>query len=128
MSTVVKFSEAASIALHGTVLIARTDKFFNVTKIAETMGASRHHVAKVMQRLAKVGYIKSMRGPTGGFLLVKKPEEISFLNLYEAIEGNVKVEKWPEGSFEEKLLSDITNNMTEDFIDYMKNQTVADFL
>ena len=128
MSSVVRFSEATSIALHGTVLIAKTDKFFNVTKIAEKMGASRHHVAKVMQRLAKVGYIRSMRGPTGGFLLVKKPEEISFLNLYEAIEGNIKVEKWPEGSFEEQLLSDITNNMTQDFIDYMKNQTVADFI
>lgn len=128
MSSVVRFSEAASIALHGTVLIAKSDKFLNVTKIAEIIGGSRHHVAKVMQRLSKEGYIKSMRGPTGGFLLVKKPEEISFLNLYEAIEGKIIFEEWPDGSFEKGLFDTITKSMTKDFIDYMSSKSVADLM
>ena len=128
MNTVVRFSEAALIALKGTVLVARSKEFHNVTKIGEAIGASRHHVAKVMQRLSKEGYIKSMRGPIGGFVLHKKPEEISFLDLYEAIEGKITIEEWPEGSFEKQLLSNITQKMTENFIDYMKNQTVSDFL
>lgn len=133
MSSVVRFSEAASIALHGTVLIAKSEKFLNVTKIAEVIGGSRHHVAKVMQRLSKEGFIKSMRGPTGGFVLVKKPEEISFLELYEAIEGKITVEECPFDrqeicSFEKCLLNKITPKMTQDFINYMKNQHVSDFL
>ena len=85
MSSIVKFSEAASIAIHGVILVAKSEKFLNVTKIAEILDGSRHHVAKVMQRLAKDGFIKSMRGPTGGFVLAKKPEEISFLDLYPNI-------------------------------------------
>ena len=128
MSSVVRFSEAASIALHGTVLIAKSDKFLNVTKIAEVIGGSRHHVAKVMQRLSKEGYIKSMRGPTGGFVLVKKPEEISFLDLYQAIEGRVIFEEWPDNSFEKKLLDTITQKMTQDFIDYMGSKFVAEYM
>ena len=128
MSSVVRFSEAASIALHGTVLIAKSDKFLNVTKIAEQIQGSRHHVAKVMQRLSKEGYIKSMRGPTGGFVLVQKPEKISFLDLYQAIEGRIIIEEWPEGSFEKKLLGNITQMMTQDFIEFMGKQFVSDYL
>ncbi len=128
MSSVVRFSEAASIALHGTVLIAKSDKFLNVTKIAEKIQGSRHHVAKVMQRLSKEGYIKSMRGPTGGFVLVQKPEKISFLDLYQAIEGRIIIEEWPEGSFEKKLLGNITQKMTQDFIEFMGKQFVSDYL
>ena len=128
MNTVVRFSEAASIALHGTILIAKSDKYLNVTKIAEVMGGSRHHVAKVMQRLSKEGYIKSMRGPTGGFVMTRKPDEITLLDLYQAVEGRVSNEKWPKNSFEERLLSEITEKMTKEFIDYMSGRTVADFL
>jgi len=128
MSSVVRFSEAASIALHGTVLIAKSDKFLNVTKIAEVIGGSRHHVAKVMQRLSKEGYIKSMRGPTGGFVLVKKPEEISLLDLYQAIEGRVMIEEWPDNSFEKELLEDITKKMTREFTDYMGSKFLAEYM
>ena len=133
MSSIVKFSEAASIAIHGVILIAKTDKFLNVTKIAEALGASRHHVAKIMQRLAKDGLIKSMRGPAGGFVLTQKPEDISFLNLYESIEGKITIDECPFHrheicTFEKCILNNITPKMTKDFISYMENQYVSDYI
>ena len=133
MGSVVRFSEAASIALHGTVLIAKSDKFLNVTKIAEEITGSRHHVAKVMQRLSKEGYIKSLRGPTGGFVLVKKPEEVSLLDLFQAIEGKITVyecpfEKKDNYNFEKCLLGDVMHRITQEFIDYLGNQFVSDYM
>jgi len=133
MSSIVKFSEAASIAIHGVILVAKTDKFLNVTKIAEVIGASRHHVAKIMQRLAKDGFIKSMRGPAGGFVLTKKPEEISFLDLYESIEGKITIDECPFHrqeicTFEKCILNNITPKMTKDFIKYMEGQFISDFI
>ncbi len=133
MGSVVRFSEAASISLRGTVLIAKSDKFMNVTKIAEEIGGSRHHVAKVMQRLSKDGYIKSMRGPTGGFVLAKKPEEISFLDLYQAIEGKIIIKECPFDKketciFEKCLLSTFVPEITQDFIDYLGKQFVSDYM
>ena len=133
MSSIVKFSEAASIAIHGVILIAKSEKFLNVTKIAKIIGGSRHHVAKIMQRLAKDGFIKSMRGPTGGFVLINKPEEISFLDLYQSVEGKITAEQCPFNrqdicSFEKCILNNITLKMTEDFIQYMKNQFVSDYI
>ncbi len=133
MSSIVRFSEAASIAIHGMILVAKNDKFVNVTKIADAVGASRHHVAKIMQRLAKDGFIKSMRGPTGGFVLTKKPEDITFLDLFESIEGKITIDECPFHrqeicTFEKCILNNITPKMTKDFINYMEKQFISDFI
>ncbi|MBN1339139.1 MAG: Rrf2 family transcriptional regulator, partial [Bacteroidales bacterium] len=95
MAHIVNFSEAASIALHGMILIARSKDVVNVIKIAETTGSSRHHVAKVMQRLVKDGYLESQRGPSGGFTMKLPPHEISMLSIYETIEGKINIGKCP---------------------------------
>ena len=73
MSRILRLSEAASIAVHGMILVARSDKLVNVNTIAELTSSSRHHVAKVFQRLVKENFIASNRGPSGGFSLKMKP-------------------------------------------------------
>ncbi len=134
MNSIINFSEAASIALHSIVLISKTDKYLNVTKISELTGSSKHHVAKVMQRLVKERYVKSMRGPAGGFVLVRDPAEINFLNIYETIEGKFSsseecpFHKKKECVFSKCLLNNITVKMTQDFINYMKKQYVIDYI
>lgn len=90
MTKIVTISEAASLAIHAMVLIARSNKSLNVNLIAQQMGASRNHLAKVMQRLVKDGFVKSTRGPAGGFVLNKSPEEITLLSIFESIEGPVE--------------------------------------
>ncbi len=104
----------------------------NVVKIAESTGTSRHHVAKVMQRLVKSGYLVSHRGPRGGFELKKKPEEISFLEIYETIEGTIEINTCPMDKttcpFDQCILNNVTSKMSEEFREYMKNQTVDKFL
>ena len=132
MSKVVSISEAASIAMHGVILIARSDQSFNVVSIADRTSTSRHHVAKVMQRLVKEGFITSTRGPNGGFRLSRNPEEISLLNLYEAIEGKVVIPECPMGkpicAFDKCMMSNLTQDMTRHFIDYLKDQTIDKYL
>ena len=48
---------------------------------------------KLMQRLHKVGLLKSSMGPKGGFNLDRKPSEISLLDIISAIQGPVSVNK-----------------------------------
>ncbi len=129
MSKIVNLSEAASIALHGMVLIAQSDELVNVHEIADLINSSKHHVAKVLQRLVKENYLTSLRGPRGGFQLKKSAEEITFLELYETIEGKIDIRTCPMEKptcpFTHCLLSNVTLKMTKDFRDYLKNQTVA---
>ncbi len=132
MSKVVAISEAASIALHGMILIARSKPSINVLQIAEKTGASRHHVAKIMQRLAKNNYLTSQRGPTGGFTLKKKPEDITFLEVYETIEGNIEITSCPLDKqicpFDKCIMNNVTNQMTLQFRDHLKKQTLDQYI
>jgi len=132
MSKIISLSEAASIAIHGIILIARSKKPLNVVQISEMTGTSRHHTAKVMQRLVKEGYINSLRGPSGGFSLNKSPEKISFLNVYETIEGIINIPSCPMDKqicpFDKCIMNNLLNRMTEEFRDYMGTQFISDYL
>jgi Rrf2 family protein len=132
MSRILSLSEAASIAVHGMILVARADKLVNVNQIAELTSSSRHHVAKVFQRLVKEGFIYSSRGPNGGFSLKKKPEEITFLDIYEAIEGKIEITKCPLEKpicpFNKCIFKNVINDLTLTFRNYMEEQSLDKYL
>jgi len=132
MSRIVQLSEAASIGLHAMVIIASSEKLTKVTDIAKITGASKNHLSKVMQHFVKDGLIKSTRGPTGGFLLNKSPDEISLLEIYESVEGPLKPTKCPMNNivcpFNKCIMGGLITNMTNQFIDYFKSQTLKNFI
>jgi len=132
MSRIVQLSEAATIGLHSMILIARSKELINVNQMAEKTGASKNHLAKVLQRLVKANFLRSSRGPTGGFILKKKPEEITVLAVYEAIEGTIETDGCPmEQSicpFEKCLMGTIVQKVTDDIVTYFKKQTLKDFV
>jgi Rrf2 family protein len=68
-------------------LAADHDKSVPTREIASELHVSEAHLSKVLQRLAKVGLVKSVRGPKGGFALGKASDQISLLDVYESIEG-----------------------------------------
>ena len=132
MAKIVSYSEAASIGMHGMVLVARAGETINVQKIADITGSSRHHVAKVMQRLVKEGFLLSNRGPSGGFKLNLEPEKITLLQIYEAIEGQVKVISCPHEKqvcpFDKCILGSVVSNMTQTFRDHLMENTLASLM
>ena len=44
-------------------------------------------MAKHMQALARAGVVESVRGAGGGYRLMKKPQDVTLWDIYEAIEG-----------------------------------------
>lgn len=44
---------------------------------------------RILRKLLKAGLIDSIRGPKGGYVLAKRPEEISLYDVYEAISGDL---------------------------------------
>jgi len=92
MASFVRISEAASLALHTMALLAHepTERYTN-RQIAELLGASGHHLAKVMARLVKRGMVRSAVGPSGGFQLAQPAKQITLLDIYETMEGPLGV-------------------------------------
>lgn len=132
MAKLFSLSEASSIAVHAMVLVAKSDGSINVNKIAELTQTSKHHVAKVMQRLAKGGYITSSRGPSGGFTLKMAPSKISFLDIYESIEGKAEIAaclfESPVCVFSTCIMNNITAKISKEFLEYLKSQTLDKFV
>lgn len=132
MSKIVTLSEAASIALHSMVLIARSDKKLNVNQISEAIESSKHHVAKVMQRLAKEDFVSSNRGPSGGFVLKCDPKALTLLEIYEAIEGKVAIQTCPGDKrsciIGACMLGDLSKNMTREFKMYMESHYLNEYI
>lgn len=83
-----KLTEAALLALHTMVYLAgNPDRRVSTKQIATEFDASEAHLSKVLQRLARYGLVKSVRGPKGGFTLNTGYGEITLLDIYESIEG-----------------------------------------
>ncbi|MGI6567365.1 MAG: RrF2 family transcriptional regulator, partial [Limnochordia bacterium] len=128
---VVAVSEMLSLALHSMVLIALKDQeYVNVREIAAATGASEAHLAKVLQRLAKAGLLRSVRGPKGGFALTKAPEDVTMLDVYEVIEGPVTESRCPTGRpacpFAACILGGVPERLNKEFTDYLQSKTLGD--
>ncbi len=133
MAKLLNITEAVTIALHSMVIIARNDsKQVNVNYISEKTGSSKYHVAKILQKLVKDGFLGSHRGPAGGFYLTHEPAEISLLEIYEAIEGKIINSKCPMNKdkcpFGDCLFEDMTIKMTEEFVKYLQEHTLQHYM
>ncbi len=85
---IVHLSDAALIAMHALAgLAAAPDRWVQSKELAAIIDASENHLAKVMQRLVKASYVKSVKGPSGGFQLAKPADAISFRDAIEAVDG-----------------------------------------
>lgn len=90
MADIIKISDATALAMHSLVHLALHQEGGSTTaQIADVFEASRHHLAKVHQKLTKAGYITSSRGPAGGVSLAKEADTISLLEIYELMEGSM---------------------------------------
>ena len=63
----------------------------NMKEISEKKHIPTSYLAKIMRRLVNRGLIRSRVGPEGGYTLVKSPSEINLREVYEAIEGEIRI-------------------------------------
>jgi len=68
-------------------LSVRGEKCCSITEIAKQQEVPQKFLEKIIQDLMRCGLIKSKRGACGGYTLARSPEQISFYDVIEAIEG-----------------------------------------
>ena len=79
------------MALHSLVFMAQQpDRSISVREIIEKLPVSSTHLAKVLQRLARQGILESLRGPHGGFRLARPADQMTLLEIYEAVDGPLR--------------------------------------
>jgi Rrf2 family nitric oxide-sensitive transcriptional repressor len=86
----VRLTRFTDNALRCLIYLGLTDKGTTpAAKIAQTMGMSEDHLVKVIQRLAHLGYVRTLRGRGGGIRLAMSPESINIGQVVRATEDNL---------------------------------------
>jgi Rrf2 family protein len=135
MATLLRFSEAAALALHAMTYIASaSEEVITARTLAYVCRASEAHMTKVCQRLARGGLLATRRGARGGFALGPRASRIRLLDIYAAIEGKVVLRKCLfegrscRGHQHKKgtcVLGRKVNEVEREFLAYLKSTKLA---
>ena len=91
-------SPTAEYALRAIVALAQAEGEAIVTaRIAEVTKVPAGYLAKVLQTLGRGGLVQSKRGLGGGFTLARPAEEISVLEVVDAVDPLKRIERCPLG-------------------------------
>jgi len=92
MMGLLNISEGSTIGLHAALYLAkRPGESVTTACAAEALQVSAAHLSKVFQRLARSGLLKAVRGPKGGYSLDRPLTDIRLRDVFEAIEGPMKL-------------------------------------
>ncbi len=73
-----------SSAIHTLILISQSAEPMNSDQIALSVGTNASYIRKLTSRLSKAGILEGHRG-ISGFQMKKKPEDITLLDIYDAV-------------------------------------------
>jgi Rrf2 family protein len=74
-------------ALHCCVVLTGTADPVPAAKLAEFHDVSPTYLAKQLQALSRAGLVRSVQGQAGGYVLTRAAEEITVLDVVEAVDG-----------------------------------------
>ena len=131
MSSIVKITGAASLALHAmSYLAVRNEQgMISTREVAEKFQCSEDHLKKVVQRLVRAGIVKTVRGPRGGITLAKPANKITLLDIFEAMEGPLETDNCILGSpvcnYRECILGGLTESLNKQARAYLSKTRLS---
>ena len=127
------YSRSAEYAIRAVVYMAALPpgEFAMVKHIAAEGAIPSHFLAKILQELARDGFLYSNKGPRGGFRLRLPAEEISMLKIIDAVDGAGRYDRCIGGSPEcnDRApcgMHDSWKALRSRIIEYLEGTTVAD--
>lgn len=112
---------------------AAGERLITIEETAKTYNVSRAHLMKVVNILTRTGYLKAVRGRSGGFTLAKPPEAINLGAVVRATEPDFAlVECFATGSrcviTKRCQLPEVLNEALNAFVGTLDRYTLADIM
>ena len=61
----------------------------HITELAKRKGIPKKYLEQILLALKRAGYLRSTRGPGGGYKLAKPPRRISLANIIRLLDGPI---------------------------------------
>ena len=107
----------------------------SLTEISLRQGISIAYLEQLFLKLRKNNLVQSVRGPSGGYVLTKTPEQIKLLSIINAVDEKIKTVKCKKESKKGcngKSIKCITHNLWDDLEahinKFFENNTLNDIL
>ena len=107
----------------------------SLTEISLRQGISIAYLEQLFLKLRKNNLVQSARGPAGGYVLSKPPEDIKLLSIISAVDEKIKTVKCKKESkivCNGKLIKCITHNLWDDLETHInkffEDNTLSDIL
>jgi Rrf2 family transcriptional regulator, iron-sulfur cluster assembly transcription factor len=127
------YSRSAEYAIRAFVHLADVEpgKYAMVKNIADKADIPAHFLAKILQQLARKGFLRSSKGPTGGFCLRGPANDITLVQVVEAIDGLADYARCPAGMAEcnDEMpcsMHDSWKSIRATVMKYLEETTIAD--
>ena len=96
----------------------------SITEISLRQGISISFLEQIFLKLKKNNLVQSSRGPSGGYLLTKSPEQIKLSSIIKAVDEKVKTvgcKKESKKGCTGKSVKCITHNLWDDLENHINN-------
>ena len=107
----------------------------SLTEISLRQGISIAYLEQLFLKLRKNNLVRSVRGPSGGYVLNRPPEEIKLLSIISAVDEKIKTVKCKKESKKGcngKSIKCITHNLWDELENHInkffENNTLKDIL
>ena len=107
----------------------------SLAEISLRQGISISYLEQLFLKLRKNNLVQSTRGPSGGYVLSKSPEEIKLLSIINAVDEKIKTVKCKKESkrgCNHKSIKCITHNLWDDLevhiSKFFESNTLKDIL
>jgi len=129
-------TRASEYALLSLAVIRKSDSPIGAEQLATELYIPKSFLAKILQSLAKRGILESRKGAHGGFILAKKVDQISVIDIIFAAEGKLPAvfdctnyaQNCPNGSIGTCSISPFLMNFQTKIDDFLNGLMLSDIL
>jgi Rrf2 family protein len=130
-----QITKAGEYGVLGVMNLARrgSGQMVMIEDVSREEGIPRSFLGKIFQNLVRAGIVRSTRGAGGGMVLARTPESITVLEVIEAIEGRIALQRCLQETPDCNLvdscaLCGILGEAQDRMRDVLAHATVADLL
>jgi Rrf2 family protein len=128
------FSRKSDYGLRALIFLSERRQSGPVTlsEIADRLQIPKAFLSKILQQLAKRGIVKSLKGPSGGFVLAADPKALTVRDVIVEIDGPMRVFECFASEkecalYDDCLILDVFNRVEEQIGKVLSGYTLSDF-